>query len=36
LLIVVLGTQLVVVHIAKGGHVDLMIRQVISRMVVLE
>jgi hypothetical protein len=36
LLVVVLGTQLVVIRVAKGGHVDLMIRQVVSRRALLE
>jgi hypothetical protein len=36
LLIVVFGTQLIVIHVVKGGYVDLTIWRVISRMAVLE
>jgi hypothetical protein len=36
LFVVVLGTQLVVVRVAKGGHVDLTIRRVVSRVAVLK
>jgi hypothetical protein len=36
LFIVVLRTQLVVIRVVKGGHVDLTIRRVVSRMAVLE
>jgi hypothetical protein len=36
LLVLELETQLVVIRIAKGGHVHLMIRRVVNRMAVLE
>jgi hypothetical protein len=36
LFVVVLETQLVVIRVAKGGHVDLTIRRVVSCMAVLE
>jgi hypothetical protein len=36
LLVIVLRTQLVIIRVAKGGHVDLMIRRVVSHMAVLK
>jgi hypothetical protein len=36
LLVVVLRVQLVVLHIAKGGHVDLTIRRVVNHKAILE
>jgi hypothetical protein len=36
LLVVVLGAQLTILRVAKGGHVDLMIRRVVSGRDVLE
>jgi hypothetical protein len=36
LLMAVLGAQLVVLRVAKGGYVDLTIRRVVSRRAVLE
>jgi hypothetical protein len=34
--IIVLGTRLIVIRVAKEGHVDLTIQRVVSRMAVLE
>jgi hypothetical protein len=36
LLVVVLGAQLIVLHVAKGGHAGLMIRPVVSPKAVLK
>jgi hypothetical protein len=34
--IIVLGTWLIIIRVAKGGHVDLTIRRVVSHRAVLE
>jgi hypothetical protein len=36
LFVIVLETQVIIIRVAKGGHVDLMIRRVMSCMAVLE